>query len=196
MQIHSPAQPGIEQKEVQPQGKGALQDEEGYHRLHEPILFHQLPIKPLEAIFGGGKDISFGNRHSVLGIKQLTESPCHGIGGRALFKQVQRPSPLPVIQILQNHLFGQLQDIYQSLLLRKPGLKDQSLNPEIQQDEYYVDQGHCGPVEVVVIAGNELAQFVYERSKAEAPQGCGQIIGRLVDVAQIDDESYHHEHPS
>lgn len=196
MQIHSPAQLGIEQKEVQPQGKSALQDEEGYHRLHEPILFHQLPVKPSEAILGGGEDVGLWHCHCVRRIKQFTKGLCHGIAGRAPFEQVQRPSPLPVIQVLQDHLLGQLQGIYQSLLLGEFGFVYKALNHEIQQDEYYIDQCHGRAVEIVIIAGYELAQFINERSKAQAPQNRNQVIGRLVNIAQTDDEGHHHEHPS
>ena len=194
MQIHHPFQLNIEQKEVQTQGEERLQDEESNHCLHKPGFLHQLPVNPSAAILGSRVDIRLWDGHRLRGVKQLSEGFCHRIGGRAFFEQVQRPSSLPVIEVLQDHLFGDLQNIDQLLLLAEPGLIDKVLYDQVEQNEYYVNQGNGGLVEVVVVACDELAQLVYESSKSKAPQDGHQIIGRFVDVSESNDQGDHHEH--
>jgi len=71
---------------------------------------------------------------------------------------------------------------------------DEGLNCQVQKGEYYVDQGHCGLKKVIIIPGDELAQLIDECAKSQASNHRHQIVGRFVDVAQIYDQSNHHQH--
>ena len=110
-----------------------------------------------------------------------------------MLEQVQSQSPLPVIQIPQYHLFGQLQGVDQLLLRRERGPAHKSLDAQMEQDENYVDKGCSGLIEVIIISGDELAQLIYESPKSGSTQGGSHVVGGLVQVAQTDDQGQHHE---
>jgi len=101
-----------------------------------------------------------------------------------------------VVQVLQNHLLGQLQYIDQLLLIAESGFIDQDLHQKVEQNEDQIDQSHCGLVEVVVVAGDELAQLVDEGPESEATQDRHDVVSGLVDEGQSYDQGDHHQHPA
>lgn len=127
-------------------------------------------------------------------MQKLFERQNQPIFRRELFQELQRPLSLPVVQVFQHHLLGQLQDIDQLLLVAEMGPVDQDLYQEVKQDEDHIDQRHCGPEEVVVVAGDELAQLVNESPESKATQHRHYVVGGLVYVGQRYDQGDHHQH--
>src|SRR5438270_13902737 len=72
------------------------------------------------------------------------------------------------VEVMQGRVLEQHQGVGEIRLLVPDPVPLQRAPPEKKQHEDHIDQRDGGPVEIVVVAGNELAQLVNEEAEAEA----------------------------
>jgi len=113
--------------------------------------------------------------------------------GIASLQQLQGVSLLFPVQADQTPLLGDIDYIRQALVIREKPASANSAYGKKYEHEDDIDQGDRGLKKVVIVPGDEFAQFVDKSSKTYAPQYCRNSFRPVVQESQKYDQSDKHE---
>jgi hypothetical protein len=118
------------------------------------------------------------------------------LGGIRAVEERERFPPPGLVEVVARSVAEQVDRVGEVVVRREPLTALHRPRGHEQADEDQVDQRRSGPVEVVVVGGDELAELVDEEAEADAADDRGDLPDRAPEERQQQADRDQHEQPA